>query len=88
MTTAAPLSALVIMRPFFFAGSFIAVSSLYVKLDFNFFVVGYFIKALISFSTRPIYVLTCVSYGATCIYGLHVLYVYKNTYILDVNKTK
>ena len=52
------------MMSFLFASSSIAVCSLYVKLDFWFFV-DCFISELISFSTRSIYVLTvwCVSFG-------------------------
>ena len=64
MTTRQPLSALVIISYFLFASSFIAPCSVYVKLGFSFFV-GCFISALISFSTRSIYVLNawCVSFG-------------------------
>ena len=64
MTTALPLSALVIMRSFRFASSSITIFSLSVNLEFNFFG-GCSINALISFSKRSIYVciVYCVSFG-------------------------
>ena len=77
-STAALLPALVIMRPFLFTSSFIAACSLYAKLDFSFFG-GCFIGALISFSTRSIYVLTtwCFSFGV----HFSLILILKGTYL-------